>query len=55
MQPNIVNCPQCGKKVTWETSSRYRPFCSERCKIGDLAGWALESYRIPVTVESEKD
>ncbi len=26
---------------------RWRPFCSERCKIQDLARWADGSYRVP--------
>jgi endogenous inhibitor of DNA gyrase (YacG/DUF329 family) len=26
---------------------RWRPFCSERCRISDLGAWATESYRIP--------
>jgi endogenous inhibitor of DNA gyrase (YacG/DUF329 family) len=26
---------------------RYRPFCSERCKLLDLARWADGTYRIP--------
>jgi endogenous inhibitor of DNA gyrase (YacG/DUF329 family) len=25
----------------------WRPFCSERCKIQDLARWADEAYRVP--------
>jgi endogenous inhibitor of DNA gyrase (YacG/DUF329 family) len=25
----------------------WRPFCSERCKIQDLARWADGSYRVP--------
>ena len=25
----------------------WRPFCSERCKLRDLARWADESYRVP--------
>jgi endogenous inhibitor of DNA gyrase (YacG/DUF329 family) len=24
----------------------WRPFCSERCKVRDLANWADESYRV---------
>ena len=24
----------------------WRPFCSERCKLQDLARWADESYRV---------
>jgi hypothetical protein len=25
----------------------WRPFCSDRCKLQDLAQWADESYRVP--------
>jgi uncharacterized protein len=25
----------------------WRPFCSERCKLLDLANWAKGTYRIP--------
>jgi endogenous inhibitor of DNA gyrase (YacG/DUF329 family) len=25
----------------------WRPFCSERCRLQDLARWADEAYRIP--------
>jgi len=32
--------------VPWE-GSPWRPFCSERCKLVDLAAWADERYRIP--------
>ncbi len=28
-------------------SQAWRPFCSERCKLQDLARWADGSYRIP--------
>lgn len=52
MQQHIINCPQCGKKVVWEKTNHFRPFCSERCKTRDLSQWAQESYRIP---ESEKE
>jgi hypothetical protein len=44
----VVNCPQCGKPVPWSTENRYRPFCSERCRLIDLGQWASESYRVPV-------
>ncbi|WP_332670125.1 DNA gyrase inhibitor YacG [Aromatoleum sp.] len=42
-----VNCPQCGAKVKWTPESRFRPFCSERCKQIDLGAWAAEDYRVP--------
>ena len=45
--PRIVKCPQCGAPVRWEAASRWRPFCSERCKLIDLGAWAAERYRIP--------
>jgi uncharacterized protein len=47
MKQPVVNCPNCGKVIVWDTSNRYRPFCSERCKMIDLGQWASESYRIP--------
>lgn len=42
----IVDCPTCGDKVEWKESSKYRPFCSERCKQIDLGAWAEEKYKI---------
>jgi uncharacterized protein len=42
----IVACPTCRKPVYWSASSPYRPFCSERCRLIDLGGWAAESHRI---------
>ena len=46
-KPPVVACPQCGKEVAWSSENKYRPFCSERCKMIDLGQWANESYRIP--------
>ena len=48
MGARVVACPQCGKNVVWDTANRWRPFCSERCRVIDLGAWATESYRIPV-------
>ena len=57
MPPRIVPCPRCGKAVEWSPASRWRPFCSERCKTIDLGAWATESYRIKDTdpPEAESD
>ncbi len=44
--PPVVACPQCGKEMEWNTSNRFRPFCSERCKLIDLGKWANEEYRV---------
>jgi endogenous inhibitor of DNA gyrase (YacG/DUF329 family) len=41
-----VACPSCRRKTPWQ-GNPYRPFCSERCKLVDLAAWADERYRIP--------
>lgn len=41
-----VNCPQCGQTVTWEPEQKWKPFCSERCKLIDLGEWAAEGHRI---------
>ncbi len=43
-----VACPQCGGESMWSADNKYRPFCSERCKLIDLGAWASESYRVPV-------
>ena len=40
-----VRCPTCRKPAAWE-ENRYRPFCSERCRVLDLAAWADERFRI---------
>jgi endogenous inhibitor of DNA gyrase (YacG/DUF329 family) len=47
MTIKYVSCPTCGKQVEWSEENKWRPFCSERCKLIDLGEWAKESYRIP--------
>jgi len=50
-----ARCPTCRRETAWE-GNRWRPFCSERCKVIDLAAWADERYRIPGDpVPSEPD
>lgn len=53
MAVRMVNCPQCGKPARWEAANRFRPFCSERCRLIDLGAWANESYRVPVAEPEE--
>ena len=48
-----VACPTCGTLAEWDPANRYRPFCSERCKMIDLGAWATESYRVPVAEDEE--
>ncbi|MGA8050471.1 MAG: DNA gyrase inhibitor YacG [Burkholderiales bacterium] len=56
MQPvasalRLVPCPRCGKPAPYGIENRWRPFCSERCKLIDLGRWASEGYRIPESGE----
>ncbi|HET7158513.1 MAG TPA: DNA gyrase inhibitor YacG [Burkholderiales bacterium] len=53
-KPRVVACPKCSAPVPWEPASRFRPFCSERCKMSDLGAWATESYRIPIAEENDQ-
>lgn len=48
-----VSCPRCAKPVRWGPESPFRPFCSERCKLIDLGGWASEEYRVEVKGKDE--
>lgn len=41
-----VKCPSCKKLVEWNEKSKWKPFCSERCKLIDFGDWANESHRI---------
>jgi endogenous inhibitor of DNA gyrase (YacG/DUF329 family) len=43
----IIKCPTCQVEVVWTTEQRWRPFCSERCKLIDLGSWFDESNAIP--------
>lgn len=39
-----MRCPICQKDVPFDGPEM--PFCSDRCRIIDLANWADEKYRI---------
>ena len=38
--------PQCVFCRKHPAEARWRPFCSERCKLQDLARWADGTYRV---------
>ena len=42
-----IKCPTCGKRGRWEKGSKFRPFCSDRCKLIDLGEWASGGRAIP--------
>jgi len=50
--PRIVACPRCKAPVEWVEASRFRPFCSERCKTDDLSAWESEVYRVAASEEA---
>lgn len=35
----IIACPNCKQSVPWTEESKFRPFCSERCRLLDLGAW----------------
>jgi endogenous inhibitor of DNA gyrase (YacG/DUF329 family) len=41
-----VPCPRCGVLSPFVPQNKWRPFCSERCRMIDLGQWASESYRV---------
>ena len=45
--PAFVDCPVCGRRTEFSPANRWRPFCSERCKLIDLGQWANDGYAIP--------
>ena len=54
-KPPVVTCPTCGATVAWTPENRWRPFCSERCKLIDLGQWATEKYRVPAEEQEPED
>lgn len=47
-QPTLkIKCPACGIHLLWDSSNRFRPFCSEQCKNQDFVSWANEEHHIP--------
>jgi len=43
---NSVSCPICKNTSDLDNSNKFRPFCSERCRLIDLGKWADEDYSI---------
>ena len=41
----MMKCPICRKPAEWADNPN-RPFCSERCRVLDLANWSSEEYKV---------
>lgn len=48
MTSKTAPCPQCRQPASLDAGNRFRPFCSERCKLLDLGEWMTGRYAIPV-------
>ncbi|MDA9211380.1 DNA gyrase inhibitor YacG [Methylophilaceae bacterium] len=40
-------CPNCNKLSCVTKDNKFRPFCSEKCKLIDFGAWATEKFQIP--------
>lgn len=49
----IIKCPTCDKAVAWISSNKFRPFCSDRCRLIDLGEWADGNRAIPSDAEHD--
>ena len=47
-------CPNC-KKPTDSAEHADFPFCSERCRLFDLGGWASEKYVVSDPIFDEEE
>ena len=45
----LFPCPCCGRPVVIDgpQATRFRPFCSDRCRLIDLGQWAEGAYVVP--------
>jgi uncharacterized protein len=51
----MAEVPMCVECRARPVDPQWRPFCSERCKILDLARWADGSYRVPTEKVDDAD
>lgn len=47
MSGPLHRCPTCRRELAWDPANRFRPFCSERCRLIDLGAWLAEEHAIP--------
>mgnify|MGYP006125333665 FL=1 len=39
--------PICNHDADISSDNKFRPFCSEKCKLIDFGAWATEKFKIP--------
>ena len=42
----LNKCPHCKKITKYTNENKFRPFCSEKCKLIDFGAWASEEFQI---------
>lgn len=50
-----MRCPICRKPADSTPANRFRPFCSERCRMVDLGTWAGGDYRVPGAAVEDRE
>ena len=46
-----MKCPSCKEEISEIADKRFRPFCSEKCKLLDLGEWTNEEHVISRPLE----
>ena len=49
----MSKCPRCHKDTNNRKENKFRPFCSEKCKLIDFGTWANEENSISRSIKSE--
>ncbi|HEY3885757.1 MAG TPA: DNA gyrase inhibitor YacG [Vicinamibacterales bacterium] len=52
MRTSSAQCVYCRQRTA---DPKWRPFCSERCKLADLGRWLRGEYRVPGEPVGEQD
>jgi endogenous inhibitor of DNA gyrase (YacG/DUF329 family) len=52
---SLIRCPTCLKQFDSAASSKFVPFCSERCQQIDLGRWLGEKFSVPAQRIDEDD
>lgn len=50
--PLIVACPRCRKNGPW-LEAKWKPFCSDRCRLIDLGDWFEGNHKISEPLRPE--